>query len=132
MHAQLGHRAEDGEAPAAGAEGRQGVDGGGHRRGVGVVGVVQHDQAGGGPAELHPPRRADRSGQAGHGGVEADPDDAGHGHRQGGVAGLVGAPHREGGTSIAPQGVSRWNDGRRSSSSCTPLTRTSASAATRR
>src|SRR5204863_61933 len=34
-----------------------------------------------------------------------------------------------GGTSVAPQGVSRWKAGRRSSSSCTALTRTSAAAA---
>ena len=93
--AELEHLAEhgDGARAAALADRDQRVEGGRHRRGVGVVGVVDHDQAVGALVQLHPPprgRRPPRSGRRAQW-PRSTPGRDGHRGGRGGVGDLVGA-----------------------------------------
>ena len=92
--AQLAHLAEhrDGAGvwSAAPRDGRERLERGPHRVGVGVVGVVDHQDAVGALVLLHPPAGGvGRRGQRGRHVVERHPEAERDGCRGGGVASLV-------------------------------------------
>ena len=123
--AELGHGPEDGHA-AAGVERRQGAQGGRHRGGVGVVGVVEQRGAGR-RASAAPSASGDTAARAQRRGHARERHLAGQGggggrHR---VLHHVAAPDGEARPRRRPTASRSRNDGRSSSSSTTRSARTS-------
>ena len=102
VRTELEHLAEDGDAAEVGAHRGERLERGGHRRGTGVVGIVEQERARGGVDELQTAGVGLHRREAGDDGVERHAVRQRHRRRERGVDHLVRAAHREADATGAP------------------------------